>query len=98
MREPNMEKLNALVGKLVGDLGVARGGGSVLLGDRLRLYKGRAERAPVPPSELAKKTKMHERYVREWLCGQAASGYIDFDADKETFSLSPAQAMAFAEG
>jgi hypothetical protein len=39
MREPNLEKLNALVGKLVGDLGVALGGASILLGDRLGLYK-----------------------------------------------------------
>ena len=97
MREPNMEKLNALVGKLVGDLGASFGGASVLLGDRLGLYKAMADGVPVTPSELAKKTKLHERYVREWLCGQAASGYIDFNADKETFSLSPEQAMAFAE-
>jgi SAM-dependent methyltransferase len=97
MREPNMEKLNALVGKLVGDVGASIGGASILLGDRLGLYKAMADGVPVTPSELAKKTKLHERYVREWLCGQAASGYIDFNADKETFSLSPEQAMAFAE-
>src|SRR5260370_17868733 len=35
MREPNLEKLNALVGKLVGDLGISLGGASILLGDRL---------------------------------------------------------------
>jgi 2-polyprenyl-3-methyl-5-hydroxy-6-metoxy-1,4-benzoquinol methylase len=53
--------------------------------------------APVTPSDLAKKTKLHERYVREWMAGQAASGYIDYDSEKDTFSLSPEQAMAFAE-
>jgi SAM-dependent methyltransferase len=97
MREPNPEKLNELVGKLVGDLGVSLAGASVLLGDRLGLYKAMADGAPVTPSGLAKKTKMHERYLREWLCGQAASGYIDYDSEKDTFSLSPEQAMAFAE-
>jgi SAM-dependent methyltransferase len=35
--------------------------------------------------------------VREWLAGQAASGYIDYHPEKEAFSLSPEQAMAFAE-
>jgi hypothetical protein len=40
---------------------------------------------------------LHERYLREWLSGQAASGYIDYHADKSTFSLSPEQATAFAE-
>jgi SAM-dependent methyltransferase len=97
MREPNLEKLNALVGKLVNDLGVALGGASILLGDRLGLYRAMADGAPVTPSDLAKKAKLHERYVREWLCGQAASGYVDYDAEKDSFSLSPEQAMAFAE-
>jgi len=97
MREPNSDKLNELVGKLVGDLGAAMAGASILLGDRLGLYKAMADGAPVTSSELAKKTGLHERYVREWLSGQAASGYIDYHVEKNAFSLSPEQAMAFAE-
>jgi SAM-dependent methyltransferase len=97
MREPNLEKLNALVGKLVGDLGISLGGASILLGDRLGLYKAMADGAMVTPPELAKKTGLHERYVREWLSGQAASGYIDYHPEKNAFSLSAEQAMAFAE-
>ena len=97
MREPNLEKLNALVGKLVGDLGISLGGASILLGDRLGLYKAMADGAVITPSELAKKTGLHERYVREWLSGQAASGYIDYHPEKNAFSLSAEQAMAFAE-
>ena len=97
MREPNPDKLNALVGKLVGDLGISLGGASILLGDRLGIYKAMADGAKVTPSELAKKTGLHERYLREWLSGQAASGYIDYHPEKNAFSLSPEQAMAFAE-
>jgi hypothetical protein len=41
MREANPDKLNELVGKLVGDLGAAIAGASILLGDRLGLYKAR---------------------------------------------------------
>ena len=50
MREPNPEKLNALVGKLVGDLGISLGGASILLGDRLGLYKAMADggKADIP--------------------------------------------------
>ena len=96
MREPNLEKLNELVGKLVGDIGVSLAGASILLGDRLGLYKAMADGEPVAPSDLAKKTKLHERYVREWLCGQAASGYVNYDSEKDKFSLSPEQAMTFA--
>ena len=97
MRQPNSDKLNELLGKLVADLGAAIGGASILLGDRLGLYKAMADGAPVTPIELAKKTDLHERYIREWLSAQAASGYIDYDPQKGTFSLSPEQAMAFAE-
>jgi SAM-dependent methyltransferase len=97
MREPNPDKLNALVGKLVGDVGAALGGASILLGDRLGIYKAMSDGAKVTPGELAKKTGLHERYLREWLSGQAASGYIDYHPEKNAFSLSPEQAMAFAE-
>ena len=67
MRDPNPDKLNDLMGKLVGDLGAAIAGAGILLGDRLGLYKAMADGKPVTSSELAKKTNLHERYVREWL-------------------------------
>ena len=97
MREPNPDKLNELVGKLVNDLGASLAGASILLGDRLGLYKAMIDGKKVTPAELAKKTGLHERYVREWLSGQAASGYIDYHPEKNAFSLSPEQVMAFAE-
>jgi SAM-dependent methyltransferase len=97
MREPNPDRLNELIGKLVNDLGASLAGASILLGDRLGLYKALADGEAITSAELAKKTGLHERYVREWLAGQAASGYIDYHPEKEAFSLSPEQAMAFAE-
>jgi SAM-dependent methyltransferase len=97
MREPNPDKLNDLVGKLVNDLGASLAGASILLGDRLGLYKAMADGEAITSAELAKKTGLRERYVREWLAGQAASGYIDYHPEKESFSLTAEQAMAFAE-
>jgi hypothetical protein len=52
MREPNPDKLNALVGKLVGDLCISLGGASILLGDRLGIYKAMADGVPVTPPEV----------------------------------------------
>ena len=97
MREPNEDKLNALVGQLIGDVGAAIAGAGILLGDRLGIYKAMADGAPVTSAELAKKTGLYERYIREWLSGQAASGYLTYHAEKDAFSLSPEQAMVFAE-
>ena len=85
---PDPDKLNNLMGKLVGDLGAAIAGAGILLGYRLGLYKAMADGKPVTSSELAEKTNRHERYVREWLSAQAASEYIDYQTDKNTFSLS----------
>ena len=89
-------KLNALLGKMVTELGAAFIGTNVLIGDQLGLYRTLAAGGALTSHQLAERTGTAERYVREWLAGQAASGYIDYDAEGETFSLSPEQALVFA--
>ena len=89
--------LNELLGKMVTELGAAYVGASVILGDQLGLYKELAAGGALTPAQLAERTGTAERYVREWLAAQAASGYIDYDATAGTFSLSPEQAMVFAQ-
>ncbi len=76
----NPDKLNAFMGKAVGDIGAALSANMVLLGDKLGLYKAMVKSGPVTPAELAKATKTTERYVREWLGNQAAGGYVTYDA------------------
>ena len=90
-------KLEAFVGKMVGDMGAAMSAALVVLGDRLGLYKALAEAGPSTSAELAARTGTHERNVREWLAAQAAAGYVDFDRPGGKFSLSPEQAMVFAD-
>ena len=48
-------------------------------------------------AELAKRTGTHERYVREWLSAQAASGFVTYHKDHDTFSMTPEQAAVFAD-
>lgn len=86
----DMEKLNAFVGRFVGDLGAAVHSGMVVIGEKLGLYKALAE-GPVNSSELAAKTKTDERYVREWLASQAAGGYVTYDEKTCKFSLTEEQ-------
>ena len=71
----NPDKLNAFMGKAVGDIGAAMSANTVLLGDKLGLYKAVVKAGPATPAELAKATHTTERYVREWLGNQAAGGY-----------------------
>jgi hypothetical protein len=68
------KKLNDLLGKVVGDVGAAMSAALVVIGDKLGLYRSMAKSGPVTPEELARATATTERYVREWLNAQAASG------------------------
>jgi len=88
------EKLHALAGKFLNDLGAAITGPSILIGEQLGLYKALAEVGPATPEDVAKKTGTLERYVREWLAGQAAGGYVEYDAASKRYSMTPEQAYA----
>src|SRR4029077_17092732 len=91
------DKLNAFLGRMVGDLGAIATGALVLLGDRLGLFRAMRSGEAVTPDELAQRTGTHERYVREWLSAQAAAGYVDYDDVTGNFRLNPEQAAVFAD-
>jgi len=90
-------RLNALLGKMVNELGAAAMGSLIVLGDKLNLYKTLADKGPLSSFQLADATGTSERYVREWLSAQAASGYIEYDKDTNQFYMLPEQAAVFAE-
>ena len=79
--------------RLAGDLAAAHGAALVVIGDRLGLYRALAE-SPATPAELARRTSTNERYVREWLRHQEASGYVERRGD--AYALSETQRQAFA--
>jgi 2-polyprenyl-3-methyl-5-hydroxy-6-metoxy-1,4-benzoquinol methylase len=89
-------KLEAFMGRFVQDMGAAATAPLVVIGDKLGLYKAMADGAPVTPAELAERTGCRERYLREWLCQQAASGYVEYDPANGAFRLPPEQALALA--
>ena len=57
------------------------------LGDRLGLFRQLAQAGPATSGELAGRAALSERYVREWLAGLYAAGYLEFDPAEERFSL-----------
>jgi 2-polyprenyl-3-methyl-5-hydroxy-6-metoxy-1,4-benzoquinol methylase len=89
------QKLDAFMGRFVGDLGAAFHAGMVVIGDQLGLYKALAG-APMTAEALAGKTGTDARYVREWASSQAAGGYVQYDAATGKFSLTEEQAFALA--
>jgi SAM-dependent methyltransferase len=95
-RPVDQEQLDELLGRFVTDLGATISAGNVILGDRLGLYRALAEAGPLGPAELAAYTGTAERYVREWLAGQAAGHYVSYDGESGQYSMTPEQALAFA--
>lgn len=89
-------RLEELMHHFVSDLGAAVTAPLVLIGDKLGLYKAMADGVPVTPAELAQRTGCRERYLREWLAQQAASGYVTYDPADGTFRLPAEQALALA--
>jgi ubiquinone/menaquinone biosynthesis C-methylase UbiE len=96
MSDVDGDKLNTLVGKMLGDLGGAFSVPTVRIGYRLGLFDSLYRGGPATAEELAQRTGLARRYVREWALAQAANGYLTHDAGAGRFSLSPEQAMVFA--
>ncbi len=93
----DQDRLHAFVGQVLGDLGGAYSVALVKLGDRLGLYRALHAGGPATPAELAARTGCAERYLREWLSHQAASGYLAWDATSNRFTLPPEQAKVFVD-
>ena len=70
--------------------------GNVVVGHRLGLYRALAE-GPATPEELAERADCHPRYLTEWLRGQAAGGYVSYDAETGRYSMTEEQAFALAD-
>ncbi len=74
--------------------------GMIHLGDQLGLYTALRDAAtPLTSAELAARTELAERWVREWAYNQAAAGMITgaTEADgTERFSLTPEAAVVLA--
>jgi 2-polyprenyl-3-methyl-5-hydroxy-6-metoxy-1,4-benzoquinol methylase/DNA-binding transcriptional ArsR family regulator len=100
------EALNQLLGQVITDAGGALILPLALLGDRLGLFTELAAGGPATAAELAERTGLTERYLREWLLAMAAAGYVtyleeptgpggDRSAAGASYRLSPEQAEAF---
>lgn len=85
------------LGRVASDAATAFHAATVLLGDKLGLYKALAEGGPATAAELAIRTSTDPRYIEEWGNAQVAAGYCGLDAATGELSLSLAQATVLAD-
>jgi SAM-dependent methyltransferase len=90
-------EVEAFLGQVATDAAAVFHAATVVLGDKLGLYRALAGGGPATPAELADRTGCDERYLQEWLHAQVASGYCGHDAATGRFGLSPAQAAVLAD-
>ncbi len=90
-------KTEQFIGRLLGDLGGAFSIGPVRMGKSLGLYAALRDHGPLTSAQLAGRIGLAERYLREWLSHQAASGYVDYDPSTGKFTLTPEQAAVLAD-
>jgi SAM-dependent methyltransferase len=90
-------KLNELLGRFVTDVGGSFHASNAVLGDRLGLYLALQMTMPATSEQVAAEARVAERYVREWLAGQAAGGYVTYDPTTGRYSLTEEQAFVLAD-
>jgi SAM-dependent methyltransferase len=91
------QKLEQFVFKAVEEVGATLNAALVVMGDKLGLYRAMAGGGGVTPSELARRSGVAERYVREWLNAQAAGGYVDYEPNTGEYTLPPEQTVALTD-
>ncbi len=94
--ELDPERLKHYARQVFGAMGGAMTAAMIYLGDRLGLYRALAAGGPATSAELAQRTGLHERWLREWLYQQGAAGVLEH-LGSERFALSPEGRAVLAE-
>ncbi|HZB96050.1 MAG TPA: methyltransferase [Herpetosiphonaceae bacterium] len=89
-------KAEAFMGKVINDFSAGLIGAMCALGDRLDLFKNLDAAGPATSDELAERTGLNERYLREWLSALYCAGYLEYDATSRRFTLPPEHAQVLA--
>jgi 2-polyprenyl-3-methyl-5-hydroxy-6-metoxy-1,4-benzoquinol methylase len=96
MANIDIEKAKKTAEQIFGLLGGALASAMIYLGDRMGIYQKMHGAGGVTSDELAQKTGLNERWVREWLYQQASAGVIDY-REGGRFELSAESALVLAD-
>lgn len=91
----NQDRLQAFVERFAADQAATMHAATVVVGDRLDLYRALADGGAQTADQLAATTGCHPRLVREWLNAQVASAYCEHDDGR--YWLTQEQAACLAD-
>lgn len=92
----DMKKVEHTAFTVVRDVGGTWTVALAFIGDRLGLFKAMVGTGPISSEELATKTHLNERYVREWAKAMVAAEYVDYQPETGKFVLTEEQAFVLA--
>ncbi len=90
------EKLKLFLGKVFADMASSMAAGMVYIGVESGLFRAMQSKGAMTREQVVTDSGLQERYVHEWLNGMASAGYLEYDADAETFSLPDEHAYLLA--
>jgi len=68
------------------------------IGHRLGLFDALADMPPATSEDIARKTGLAERYIREWLAVMTVGRITEYDPAKRTYRLPPEHAACLTRG
>jgi SAM-dependent methyltransferase len=89
-------RLEEFMGRVVSDAATTIHAATVILGEKLGLYKALAEQAATA-AELAARTGLDERYLEEWGNAQVAAGYCSLVDGRYVLSPEAGEVLANEE-
>lgn len=89
----NIDQADRLASKVVEDMGGAFVMALGYLGKDLGIFDALEGAGPVTSDELAQRTHLDERYVREWAKAMVAAEYLDYDPEQQKFLMTEEQAF-----
>ncbi|MDC1023390.1 class I SAM-dependent methyltransferase [Alphaproteobacteria bacterium] len=87
----NIEKTRELQYKIMQDMAAGALIPIMRIGDELDLFTSLFKFGPCNSDDFSNEVKMDKRYIREWLLALAAAGYINYNPESKSFSLSEEQ-------
>ncbi len=93
----DFDKARRIAQAVVGDAATAMHAALCYIGDRLGIFKAMGDSQPLTAADLAARTGLNPRYLREWLGAMAAAGYVEYDRGAQTYTLTPEYAAALAD-
>ncbi len=91
------KKADAFVGKVLGDTVGLTTTALAFIGDELGLWKDLHSRGAATSEELARRTRLAERPLREWLSAMASAGYLHYEPTTRRFELPAEHAPVLAK-